>query len=112
MQDVLEPVATLPIQRWNFKDIQTPHIGPTAQGFSAAFKVGPDDKHIDTLDANGVALAAIQGLNNKLTEELKQKQTEIMELRQRLDRLEQLLPQNSTGKGDSADGNQEASRDR
>ena len=112
VQEVLEAVATLPIQRWNFKDIQTPHIGPMAQDFSAAFKVGPDDKHIDTLDANGVALAAIQGLNNKLAEELKQKQTEIMELRQRLDRLEQLLPQNSGGKGDSTDRNHEASRDR
>jgi Chaperone of endosialidase len=112
VQEVLEGVATLPIQRWNFKDIQTQHIGPMAQDFSAAFKVGPDDKHIDTLDANGVALAAIQGLNNKLTEALKQKQAEIMELRQRLDRLEQLFPQNSGGKADSADRDKGAARDR
>ena len=34
-----------------------------AQDFSAAFKVGADDKHIATVDADGVALAAIQGLN-------------------------------------------------
>jgi hypothetical protein len=33
---------------------------------TAAFGVGPDDKHITTVDAGGVALAAIQGLNQKL----------------------------------------------
>jgi len=33
-----------------------------AQDFYAAFGVGEDDKHISTVDADGVALAAIQGL--------------------------------------------------
>ena len=112
-QEVLEAVATLPIQRWHFRrDLQTQHIGPMAQDFHAAFEVGPDDKHIDTLDADGVALAAIQGLNHKLTEELKQKQTEITELRQRLDRLEQHLTEKSEGKGDSTDRDKKASRRR
>ena len=37
-----------------------------AQDFHAAFGVGTDDKHIATVDADGVALAAIQGLNQKL----------------------------------------------
>jgi hypothetical protein len=37
-----------------------------AQDFYAAFNVGPDDKHIATVDADGVALAAIQGLNQKV----------------------------------------------
>jgi trimeric autotransporter adhesin len=32
-----------------------------AQDFHAAFQVGDDDKHITTVDADGVALAAIQG---------------------------------------------------
>jgi hypothetical protein len=80
---------SLPIQRWHFRmDAHTQHIGPVAQDFRAAFKVGPDDKHIDTVDADGVALAAVQGLNHKLAQALEQKQTEITELRQRLDRLE------------------------
>jgi hypothetical protein len=35
--------------------------------------------------------AAIQELNQKLTDELKQKGTEITELKQRLEKLEQLL---------------------
>jgi hypothetical protein len=37
-----------------------------AQDFHAAFGLGPDDKHISSVDADGVALAAIQGLNEKV----------------------------------------------
>jgi hypothetical protein len=66
-------------------DAATPHLGPMAQDFRA------DDKHIATVDADGVALAAIQGLNQKLTEELKRRDTENAELRTRLERLERLL---------------------
>lgn len=89
---VLEKVALLEISQWNFKtDSTTPHIGPVAQDFHAAFGVGPDDKHIATVDADGVALAAIQGLNQKLTEELNRRDAENAELRQRLARLERLF---------------------
>jgi phage shock protein A len=48
-----------------------------AQDFHAAFGTGTDDKHIATVDADGVALAAIQGLNEKLEE----KESVITELR-------------------------------
>jgi trimeric autotransporter adhesin len=65
--EVLNKVTALPISRWNFKgDADTPHVGPMAQDFHAAFGVGTDDKHIATVDADGVALAAIQGLNEKV----------------------------------------------
>ena len=37
-------------------------MGPVAQDFSAAFGLGESDKHINTIDADGVALGAIQGL--------------------------------------------------
>jgi hypothetical protein len=85
---VLTKVAALPITRWNFKQDSTVlHIGPMAQDFSAAFGVGEDDKHIAVVDEGGVALAAIQGLNQKL----EQKETEITELKQRLDALEKLI---------------------
>jgi hypothetical protein len=95
---VLEKVTTLPIARWNYKhDQETPHLGPMAQDFHAAFGVGLDDKHIATVDADGVALAAIQGLNQKLTDELKQKGTEITELKQRLEKLERLMNQQNEG---------------
>jgi hypothetical protein len=92
VQEVLEAVTDLPVQRWHFiGDAQTDHIGPMAQDFSAAFKLGSDDKHIDTVDAEGVAFAAIQGLNQKLVQAVKQQQNEIAELRQRLEKLEQFL---------------------
>jgi len=91
-REVLDKVAALPISRWNFKgDAATPHVGPMAQDFHAAFGVGTDERHIATVDADGVALAAIQGLNQKLTDELKQKGTEITELKQAVSELKALV---------------------
>jgi hypothetical protein len=87
-QEILERVASLPISRWNFKtDEQTPHIGPMAQDFYTAFKVGADDKHITTVDEGGVALAAIQGLNQKLNE----KDAEIQGLKQSVAELKAMV---------------------
>ena len=87
-REVLEKVSELPITRWNFKgDTATPHVGPMAQDFHAAFQLGTDDRHIATVDADGVALAAIQGLNQKVEE----KEARIKELEQRLEKLEQRL---------------------
>ncbi len=87
-RDVLQKVAALPLSRWNYKDdpSQT-HIGPMAQDFHAAFTVGPDDKHIATVDADGVALAAIQGLNDIVRE----KDVKMRELEQRLKNLEDAI---------------------
>ena len=61
---VMEKLAQIPISTWNYKtqDAAIRHIGPMAQDFAAAFGVGEDDKHITTIDADGVSLAAIQGL--------------------------------------------------
>jgi len=63
-QEVLARLAEIPISTWNYKsqDVAIRHIGPIAQDFYAAFGLGEDDKHINTLDANGIALVAIQGL--------------------------------------------------
>jgi hypothetical protein len=91
-QEILKRVASLPISRWNFKtDAATRHIGPMAQDFYAAFNVGMDDRHIATVDEDGVALAAIQGLNEKLKEEGAQKDAQIKALEKRLSDLEQLV---------------------
>lgn len=88
VEELLEKVVALPITTWDYKrDPNVRHMGPVAQDFSAAFGLGSDDKHITTVDADGVALAAIQGLNQKL----EQKETEITELKARLERLERLL---------------------
>ena len=68
-REILKRLADVPIEGWNYKhDAATRHIGPMAQDFYAAFAVGLDDKHIATVDADGVALAAIQGLNQLLDE--------------------------------------------
>jgi len=87
-RDILERVATLPISRWSYKqDEATRHIGPMAQDFYAAFNIGPDDKHITTIDEGGVALAAIQGLDDKL----KDKDAQIKALEKRLSDLEAVI---------------------
>ena len=52
---------------------------------------GEDNQHINTVDADGVALAAIQGLNQKLEEkdaEIESMQGTIAALEQRLSALE------------------------
>jgi endosialidase-like protein/collagen triple helix repeat protein len=89
--DVLKRVAALPLTSWTFKGQTVRHIGPMAQDFYAAFKVGADDKHISTTDAQGVALAAIQGLYQKLEAkdaQLARQNKEIESLSARLDKLE------------------------
>ena len=67
-QEILAKVAALPVLDYNLKsqDQSIRHLGPMAQDFAAAFHLGEDDKHITTIDADGVALAAIQGLNEKV----------------------------------------------
>jgi hypothetical protein len=78
-EDVLSKVLDIPITTWRFKseDDEVKHIGPVAQDFMASFGYGSSDKHITATDADGVALAAIQGLNLKLEANLEEKQTEI-----------------------------------
>jgi len=70
-QMVLERVAALPISTWNYiiQSDAVRHMGPMAQDFAAAFGVGEDDRHIHVLDGQGVALAAIQGLLQKVEEQ-------------------------------------------
>lgn len=87
---VLDKVAAMTVARWNYKVAPgLEHIGPVAQDFHAAFGLnGDDDRHIATVDADGVALAAIQGLNQKLEEEVKTKSDRISELENRNQSLE------------------------
>jgi hypothetical protein len=79
-REILELVATLPLSTWNYKteDPSVRHIGPMAQDFYAAFSLGTGDTHIAPLDTNGVALAAIQALN----QDLEAKASEIEVLKQ------------------------------
>ncbi|MCF7674058.1 MAG: tail fiber domain-containing protein [Akkermansiaceae bacterium] len=87
--EILEQLAALPIQQWAYRaEADTvSHVGPMAQDFHSAFHLGANDTTIATVDADGVALAAIQGLNRKLEE----KETEIAGLQERILRLERLM---------------------
>lgn len=63
-RQVLERLADVPVQTWNYRSEteSTRRMGPTAQDFHAAFGLGDSDKSISTVDADGVAFAAIQGM--------------------------------------------------
>jgi len=91
---VLEKLAAIPVQQWNYKwekDSDVPNIGPMAQDFKAAFYPGRDDKSITTLEFDGVELAAIQGLNQKLEAETKEKDAEIQDLKQSVAELKKMV---------------------
>jgi len=87
-QAVLAKVVALPITQWRFQEFPgARHLGPMAQDFRAAFGLGHDDKSIATVDADGVALSAIQGLHALVRE----KDAEIQALKQRLEVLERRI---------------------
>jgi len=60
-------VSSLPISEWSYTTERgVRHVGPMAQDFYAAFNVGEDDRHITSIDEDGVALAAIKALNARV----------------------------------------------
>ena len=86
--DVLSRLVAIPIATWNWKtqDASIRHMGPMAQDFRAAFGLGESARTISTVDADGVALAAIQGLYQLVQE----KDARIAALEQRLTDVESL----------------------
>ena len=100
-QLLVVPGMALPVSRWNWKsqDASQQRIGPTAQDFHAAFGLGgDDDRHITGSDADGVALAAIQGLY----EIVQGLEAENASLQQRLDDLDARVTALEAGAGTSA----------
>jgi hypothetical protein len=92
-REVLETLSGMPIKYWSYKSDPTSvrHIGPTSQDFQAAFGLnGDDDIHISAVDAQGIALAAIQGLNEKLQAENGELRTNLASLEGRLAALESM----------------------
>jgi hypothetical protein len=78
-QEILTRLAAVPIASWSYKsqDTSIRHIGPMAPAFNAAFGVGEPDKagdlkYINSLDADGVALASIQALYQRSQEQAAQ----------------------------------------
>jgi hypothetical protein len=102
-RDLLDRLSGLPVSTWNYiaEGASIRHIGPTAQDFYAAFGYGGDETAIGTIDADGVALAAIQGLYQRVQEQeeklvakdeqLAAQDAEIAALEQRLAALEALV---------------------
>jgi hypothetical protein len=76
---VLEAVEAMPISTWEYKTESgegagTRHIGPMAEDFHGAlpYDLGSSADHINSLNADGVALGAVKGLARKVN---RQKET-------------------------------------
>jgi len=84
--DVLSKVASLPEWKYQMKRGKPAEwfMGPTAQDFRAAFGLGSNDTTINTANAQGVALTAIKGLDQKLDAALKAKDAEIADLKRQV----------------------------
>jgi hypothetical protein len=79
---ILDQVITMPVSRWRYRtEHGVEHVGPMAQDFHRAFGLGPDERSITAIDADGVAFAAIQGLNAKLEAEVIALRAELAEIR-------------------------------
>jgi hypothetical protein len=91
--EVLAKVAALPIATWNWKsqDAAIRHMGPMAQDFAAAFGLGETPRGINTVDSEGVALAAIKGLYERTEAALQAKDREIASLREELNAIKAAL---------------------
>jgi hypothetical protein len=95
-RDVLARLVGMPVYQWNPKGVNEHlrHFGPTAQDFHATFGLGDSPLRIGQQDADGVAFAAIQGLDAKLEErqaalllQMQLKDAEIRELRREVAEL-------------------------
>lgn len=65
-QTVLDALAAMPLTTWEYiaqDDVR--HMGVMAQDFRAAFGLGVDERHIDTVDMDGVLVASVQALNEQ-----------------------------------------------
>lgn len=91
--EMLERVAALPISTWRYRTEQSGalHMGPMAQDFHAAFGLGDSNRTIGVLDASGVALASIQGLNRKLESALATERARIAVLEAELAELRRAM---------------------
>jgi hypothetical protein len=77
-REVLRRVSALPLFNWSFRGHENVrNVGPMSQDFHAAFGLGESDKYISAHNLSSVAIAAVQGLNQKLVSEGKAKDAKI-----------------------------------
>ena len=80
-REILARLEALPVSTWQYlDDPDVTHMGPMAQDFHAAFGLGATPTGINAIDADGVSLAAIQGLAALVREQ----ETRIRELERSL----------------------------
>jgi hypothetical protein len=102
-EEILTSLRKVPVSTWNYiaEGQQARHLGPMAEDFYGAFKLGTTDKAIGIQDAVGVSLAAVKALDARTlelqqkAEEVEQLRTKVNTLEQRLAALEQLIQQNA-----------------
>jgi hypothetical protein len=95
-QDIMNKVGSLPVSQWSYKaqDESIEHVGPMAQDFHRLFGLGDDDTHVNTLDLDGISLAAIKGLYEMSQEQkvqIDKQETEISALKAQLTSLSELV---------------------
>jgi trimeric autotransporter adhesin len=91
-EEILASLRKVPVSTWNYiaEGQQSRHLGPMAEDFYGAFRLGTTDKAIGIQDAVGVSLAAVKALDAR-TVELQQKAEEVEQLRAKVNTLEQRL---------------------
>jgi hypothetical protein len=97
--DVLSKLRGMDVSTWNYiaEGRQVRHMGPWAEDFFGAFRLGTGNTSIGVQDLAGVSLAAIKELDKRtveidqLREEVNQLRSANSELERRLATLEQLL---------------------
>lgn len=95
-EEVLTRLRSVPVTTWNYKtqDRSIRHMGPTAQDFRAAFGLGESELLINTVDIDGVNLAAVKALEARTAAQqarITQLEARNAALEQRLARLEALV---------------------
>ena len=88
-REVLAKLDSLSMPIWSYKGTSARHVGPMAEDFHQAFGLGEDARHIAPADKAGVALLAVQGLNQLVAE----KDQQLAALEAKNDRLEARLAQ-------------------
>jgi len=102
---VLDKLSHLPLSEWNYKGYAQRHIGPMAQDFHTLFPLNESETTLNDADLHGVALAAIQGLNEVVREKdvriekLEKQNTALEESVSELKSLVNTLLQKSNGGG-------------
>ncbi|MGL4233044.1 MAG: tail fiber domain-containing protein, partial [Casimicrobium sp.] len=76
-KSVLTNLLGMPVSTWAINGSDRRQIGPMSQDFFRAFGLGDSDRAINSVDAQGVAFAAIQGLHQIV----KEKDAEIAKLK-------------------------------